>query len=71
MPLSFDKGKARVSYLTYVYTKLRHTNCVSSGVKEATEAFRVWQKFKEDREQIETEKNERKPPPFKFVKVCC
>ena len=40
-----------------------------TGVKEATEAFKLWKAAKENKEQIEQEKNDRKPAPFKFVKV--
>lgn len=42
--------------------------CVT-GVKEATEAFKLWKAAKENKEQIEQEKNDRKPAPFKYVKV--
>lgn len=40
-----------------------------TGVKEATEAFKLWKAAKENKEQIEQEKNDRKPAPFKYVKV--
>lgn len=40
-----------------------------SGVKEATEAFKIWRQAKENREQMEQERNDKKPAPFKFVKV--
>ncbi|KAK7109515.1 histone-lysine N-methyltransferase NSD2-like [Littorina saxatilis] len=39
------------------------------GVKEATEAFKLWKAAKENKEQLEQEKNDRKPAPFKFVKA--
>lgn len=39
------------------------------GVKEATEAFKLWKAAKENKEQIEQEKNDRKPAPFKFIKT--
>ncbi|XP_076470902.1 histone-lysine N-methyltransferase NSD2-like [Babylonia areolata] len=39
------------------------------GVKEATEAFKLWKAAKENKEQLEQEKNDRKPAPFKFIKT--
>ncbi|XP_046335260.2 histone-lysine N-methyltransferase NSD2-like isoform X2 [Haliotis rufescens] len=41
----------------------------SKGVKEATEAFKIWRQAKENREQMEQERNDKKPAPFKFVKA--
>lgn len=38
-------------------------------MNEATEAFKMWKAAKENKEQIEQERNDRKPAPFKFVKV--
>lgn len=42
---------------------------VLSGVKEATEAFKLWKAAKMNKEQLEQERNDRKPAPYKFVKV--
>lgn len=39
------------------------------GIKEATEVYKLWKAAKENKEQIENEKNDKKPAPFKFVKV--
>lgn len=40
----------------------------SKGVTEATEAFKVWKAVKANKEQVELEKKDRKPAPFKYVK---
>ncbi|PVD31080.1 hypothetical protein C0Q70_10357 [Pomacea canaliculata] len=39
------------------------------GVKEATEAFKLWKAAKMNKEQLEQERNDRKPAPYKFVKA--
>ena len=41
-----------------------------AGLNEASEAYKVWKTFKDNKEQIEIEKNKKKPAPFKLVKVC-
>jgi hypothetical protein len=42
---------------------------VLSGITEATELFKVWKTAKQNREQQESAKNDKKPAPFKFVRV--
>ncbi|XP_071166810.1 histone-lysine N-methyltransferase NSD2-like isoform X1 [Mytilus edulis] len=41
----------------------------SKGVYEATEAFKVWKAVKANKEQVEKERQDRKPAPFKYVKT--
>ncbi|XP_060071280.1 histone-lysine N-methyltransferase NSD2-like [Ylistrum balloti] len=41
----------------------------SNGVKEAMEAYKLWKKAKENKEQIEQQKSDRKPAPYKFIKT--
>ncbi|XP_033756392.1 histone-lysine N-methyltransferase NSD2-like [Pecten maximus] len=41
----------------------------SNGVKEAMEAYKLWKKAKENKEQIEQQKNDRKPAPYRFIKT--
>ena len=41
-----------------------------TGVVEASERYKVWKTFKDNKEQLEIEKNKKKPAPFKLVKVC-
>ena len=39
-------------------------------MKEAVTAYAVWREAKNKREEKEQEKSERKPPPYKHIKVC-
>ncbi|XP_055956003.1 histone-lysine N-methyltransferase NSD2 isoform X2 [Patella vulgata] len=43
------------------------TKIFQRGVVEATEAFKIWQAAKENKEQLEKENNAKKPAPYKFV----
>ena len=42
---------------------------LTPGVNEAAEAFKLWKSVKDSKQQTLLEKNERRPAPFKFVKV--
>ena len=42
---------------------------LSTAVQEATSAFKIWLKAKEDKEQQEIVKNDKKPPHYRHVKV--
>lgn len=39
------------------------------GVKEATEAFKLWTAAKAKKVEQEQERSDKKPAPYKFVKV--
>ena len=39
------------------------------GVDEATRAFRVWKEYEGKKEEQEVEKSEKKPQPYKHIKV--
>ena len=39
------------------------------GVQEATEAFKQWTAVQSKKEEIEQEKSDKKPAPYKHVKV--
>lgn len=39
------------------------------GVKEATEAFKLWMAAKAKKVEQEQERSDKKPAPFKFIKV--
>lgn len=40
-----------------------------SAVLEASEAFQNWKKIKEAKKQQDTMRIEKKPPPYKYIKV--
>lgn len=58
-----DRGSKDVSASRGLY------KIYCNGVKEATEAFKLWKARKENKEQLEQEKNDRKPAPYKFIKA--
>ena len=59
-----------VSYTTEILTPwCIFYSFVILGVEEATEAYKVWKEFKANKEQMMIEKSEKKPAPFKYVKV--
>lgn len=44
-------------------------NCIFLAVKEAGQAFRIWKEHKENKEHQEVVKSEKKPAPYRFIKV--
>ena len=40
-----------------------------AAVKEAVKAFELWSQVVSEKEQLEIEKNAKKPPPYKHIKV--
>lgn len=46
--------------------------CVCNvGMREATAAYQVWKEAKNKRDEKELEKSEKKPPPYRHIKVLC
>lgn len=62
-------NKAKKNLSKYPYSLYKCCLFNSSGVLEASETYKVWKKFKDDKEQLELEKTKKKPAPFKLVKV--
>ena len=42
---------------------------IVAAVVEATETFKLWKQAKANKEQQETQKEQKKPPPFRYIKV--
>jgi len=40
-----------------------------TGLQEAAEAFKMWKEFRDNKEQLELQRESKKPPTFKMVKV--